>query len=163
MGKEFLEKVGTSVQQPISEERTKVLQKQVYAVIDFFKTVCLSEAVRPGHLELDNAERLKLKEVEQILQKNIYQKFPGIGAIAVAVGFSETKLKALFKEVHGTTLLDYFQRLQMQTAKQMIHKNEMKVADVASMFGYKNASKFAATFKSKTNQLPSEINKEEIQ
>jgi AraC-like DNA-binding protein len=162
MGMELLQKTHTSMQQPISEARTNLLQQHVYAVIDFFKTDCLNETVSPKYLALSNADRLKLIEVEQILKNSIYKKFPGIGSISQEIGFSETKLKALFKDVHETTLLDYFQCLQMTIAKDLLLQNKLKVADVASMFGYENASKFAATFKIKMNQLPSEINKTEI-
>ncbi len=162
-GMELLQKALTSLKQPVSETRNRFLLQHVHTVFEFFKNHCLHEAISPKYLALNNADRLKLIEVEKLLNNSVYKKFPGIGSLAQEIGFSETKLKTMFKDVHGTTILDYFQRLQMSAAKKHLLQNRVKVADLASMFGYENPSKFAATFKSKTNQLPSEIHKAEMQ
>ncbi len=106
---------------------------------------------------LSNNDRIKIKELEGILYEHIYSKFPGIDYLAKHAGFSETKLKYLFKTIHNKTLLEYFQEIQMKAAYEMLSNSDVKVSDVAQKFGYSNAGKFTARFKQQMNILPSEI------
>ena len=92
-----------------------------------------------------------------MLLTNLTIKFPGISTIAKQIGFSETKLKSLFKQMYNKTLLEYFQEMQMNSAYKMLSEGNMKVSEVASYFGYANVGKFSATFKSYMNILPSKI------
>ena len=106
---------------------------------------------------LSNTDRVKLKDAEKILLENITQKFPGISYVAKQIGFSETKLKSLFKQVYTKTLLEYFQEKQMQRAHEMLLQGNLKVSEVANHFGYSNVGKFSATFKNHTQILPSMV------
>lgn len=110
------------------------------------------------NLHLSNNDRIKIKELEGILKEHIYTKFPGIDYLAKQAGFSETKLKYLFKTIHNKTLLEYFQEIQMKAAYDMLHNSDVKISDVAQQFGYSNAGKFTARFKQQMNILPSEVN-----
>jgi AraC-like DNA-binding protein len=96
--------------------------------------------------------------LEGILNEHIFSKFPGIDYLAKHAGFSETKLKYLFKTVHNKTLLEYFQEIQMRAAYEMLCNSDVKISDVAQKFGYSNAGKFTARFKQQMNILPSEVN-----
>lgn len=122
-----------------------------------FKRDCLSGIESKNYFTLTNIDRIKIKQAEQILQHNLQSKFPGIIYVAQEVSLSETKLKALFKIVHGTTLLNYFQRIKMSAAKEMLETKQQKISQVASHFGYENASKFSAAFKQQFDYLPSQM------
>lgn len=112
---------------------------------------------------ISNNDRTKLLEAEKILLVHLTSKFPGIGTIAQKVGFSETKLKYLFKQLHHKTLLEYYQEQKMNAAYNMLKENGMKVTEVANHFGYTNVSKFSAMFKTHINSLPSQVNANEIE
>lgn len=135
----------------------KLMIKYVNDLLDFY-TSNRSETLNMNKLiNISNNDRIKIVEIEKILQSNIYNKFPGITILAKQVGFSETKLKSLFKLTYGATLLDYFQNIQMKRALEKIHESNNKVTDIASEFGYSNVSKFSSTFKKYNGKLPSDF------
>lgn len=81
------------------------------------------------NFHLSNNDRIKIKELEQILYDHIYAKFPGINYLAKQVGFSETKLKYLFKAVHNKTLLEFFQEIQMHRAYELLSNSDSKISE----------------------------------
>lgn len=144
----------------IRRDKEKIYQY----VLDFFD-LYISHGIdnynTVENFHLSNNDRIKIKELEQILFDHIYTKFPGITHLAKQVGFSETKLKYLFKTVHNKTLLEYFQEIQMRAAYELLSKTDSKISEIALQFGYSNAGKFTARFKQQMNVLPSEINNKE--
>ncbi len=129
--------------------------------LNYFIEKSFNQSSSSEYVFISNNDRVKLLEVEKILYDHLNSKFPGIELISHQVGFSETKLKYLFKQLHQKTLLDYYQEQKMKAAYQMLAEKHMKVADVANHFGYTNVSKFSAMFKSIHQSLPSQVNNEE--
>ena len=108
---------------------------------------------------ISNKDRALIDKVERYLMANIYEKFLGIEQLAIHFNVSSTKLKSDFKKVHGTSIFTFFQTKQMELAYHIISKDKLKIKEVAALFQYENASKFAKTFKKVYNILPSEISK----
>lgn len=123
---------------------------------NFIKT-SFNQTSTSQYYHISNNDRLMLDKVEKILMQNLNTKFPGIGPISQQIGFSETKLKYLFKNLHQQTLLEYYQEQKMIAAYKMLVEGDKKVSEVARHFGYTNVSKFSAMFKTYTNQLPSKV------
>lgn len=123
---------------------------------NFIKT-SFSNSSTSQYYHISNNDRLMLDKVEKILMQNLNAKFPGIGPISQQVGFSETKLKYLFKNLHQKTLLEYYQEQKMLAAYKMLAEGDKKVTEVARHFGYTNVSKFSAMFKTYTKHLPSKV------
>ncbi len=158
---EFLEKFLIDIKETLNLEAAKRNTDLLSEKINDFLLYYLNTAFRLPNTNhpynISNTDRLKLIEVEKMLLTNLTQKFPGISAIAKHIGFSETKLKSLFKQMYNKTMLEYFQEMQMNSAYKMLLEGNMKVSEVASHFGYANVGKFSATFKSYMNILPSKI------
>lgn len=157
VGQSLLSETKRIMQQYSCSERSKPLEQHTLDLMHFFKTECLHQIVNEKYFALSNLDRIKIIRAEEILNQNIKLKFPGIECIAQEVCLSETKLKSLFKTVHGVTLFDYFQHKKMTAARALLDDKQQHVADIAASFGYENGSKFAAAFKKQFNQLPSEI------
>lgn len=129
--------------------------------LNYFIEKSFNKSISSDYVFISNNDRLKLIEVEKILMEHLRSKFPGISSIAHQVGFSETKLKYLFKQLHQKTLLDYYQEQKMQAAYKMLAEKQLKVSEVANHFGYTNVSKFSAMFKAYHQSLPSQVNTQE--
>ncbi len=144
------------------ERDHRFLENKSNEFLNFFIEKSFNNSTSNEYFFISNNDRSKLLEVEKILKENLNSKFPGIGPISQKVGFSETKLKYLFKQLHQKTLLEYYQEQKMQAAFKMLSEKQMKVTEVANHFGYTNVSKFSAMFKSIHQSLPSQVNNEEI-
>ncbi|MEO9474639.1 MAG: AraC family transcriptional regulator [Cyclobacteriaceae bacterium] len=95
---------------------------------------------------------------EQIIKNSIFSGFPSIHKLSEEIGISETKLKAEFKTVFGSTLFQYFAQCQMDTAEKMLESGKDSIKSVAYTLGYTHPGKFSAAFKKIKGKLPSEIN-----
>lgn len=142
------------------EDYLKALKTETLQLLSFFGSKMCSEKINEKHFLVSNRERIAVLRAEQILQKNLYEKFPGISNIASETSLSETKLKECFKEVYDATLFQYFQALQLNKAKELISTGKFKIVEVSNKIGYQNASKFAAVFKEQFGVLPSALVKE---
>lgn len=67
---------------------------------------------------------------------------------------SQTKLKASFKGVYGVSIYAYIRMKKMQKAAQTLVVSDQTILEVASLYGYDNASKFAKAFKDITGCSP---------
>jgi AraC-like DNA-binding protein len=133
------------------------VKKEIAGFIGFFTLKMQSENISERHFDVNNLERIKVLKAEKIIEKHLYQKFPGIDFIAQQVGLSTTKLKVCFKIVYNKTLFQYFQAMQMENAKELIVHTNMQISKIARKLGYENPSKFAAVFKAYHACLPSKI------
>lgn len=105
-----------------------------------------------------HADRIKLAKVEKILVDGLYDNFVGIDYLANKVGLSSTKLKSNFKLVYGSSIFQYFRKVQMEHAKEILAKNkDLKIQEMANTFGYKNMTKFSNAFKNVHGTFPSEF------
>lgn len=109
--------------------------------------------------DISNKDRVLIEKTECYLKENVYKKFLGIDQLANKFNVSPTKLKSDFKKVYGLSIFNYFQTKQMELAYDFILNRDLKIKEVATLFQYENASKFANTFKKVHGILPSEINK----
>lgn len=105
---------------------------------------------------LNNADRNKIREIENILMKNLLGEFAGIEALANQFFISPTKLKADFKKLYGVSIYQYYLSKQMILAHQLISEKNMMVKDVAALLHYENTSKFILAYKKHFGYLPSE-------
>ena len=106
----------------------------------------------PGH------EKTNLAKAEKIILESLMNDFPGIEYIAQKVNMSPSKLKALFKDVYGKSIFQYYQEKQMDIAFNLLKNSSKTVTEVAEILGYENPSNFTKAFKKVYADLPSNIN-----
>lgn len=159
----FINDIKTHLELNFTDRDPKFLHENSLNFLNYFIENSFNKSTSSQYYFISNNDRLKLLEVEKMLLDNLTTKFPGIGSIANEVGFSETKLKYLFKQLHHKTLLDYYQEEKMKAAYKMLTENAMKVTEVANHFGYTNVSKFSAMFKAHIHSLPSKVNTQEVE
>lgn len=133
-----------------------VLKQLTYDFFDFFSNHFKKEVLLDDFL-LKKKDKLKMNEIEKYLIKNIYEKFVGIEYLSAKYSISATKLKNDFKLMYGMSIYTYFQTKQMELAKQILLKQDLKFKEVSGMFKYENASKFSKSFYKIHQKLPSEI------
>ena len=106
----------------------------------------LSKREAAGRREVGNADLEKLFRLRAHLLDDLSTP-PRLPALAHAYQFSETRMKALFKQVFGDTIYNYFQRARMQEAAARLREPGVSVSDVGYALGFSNLSHFSRLFR----------------
>lgn len=67
-----------------------------------------------------------------------------------------SQLQKLFQERHQCGVIDYFCRLKIKTAKQLIRDNQMNFSQISDSLGYTSIHYFSRQFKKITGMTPTE-------
>ncbi len=97
----------------------------------------LAAAVR-AHLDAHPEKRIPLSELETIFH------------------VSGTQIKSAYRETFGASLYADTKRRKMLAAAEALRTTDRTVLEIAGGFGYDNASKFAAAFRSVMGVSPTE-------
>ncbi len=128
-------------------------------ITEFFKNA-FDKKLQNHSLSISNTERRSIAQTEKIIRDNLTSTFPGIENIAKKVHLSPTKLKAIFKAVYGTSLLQFYNEKKMVLAMELLKNSDIPIKSIALSLGYESPGKFSATFKKKFKVLPSQIRNE---
>jgi AraC-like DNA-binding protein len=77
-----------------------------------------------------------------------------VQSLANVAGMSRTAFAVRFKELVGTTPLDYLNGWRMRVARQALTESDERLARVAERVGYLSETAFSAAFKRVTGQSP---------
>lgn len=138
----------------LNEESIKQI---AYTVLGNFVGKIDAEVISENHFELSDTDRKNIQRAEQFLNDRLFGDFPGIETTAHKVGISPTKLKNDFKSMHNSTLYQYFSSRQMRAAHELLLQKRYSIKEIATLFGYENASKFSAKFLKEQEILPSQV------
>lgn len=72
------------------------------------------------------------------------------------MGFSRSHLFAIFKSATGMTPNDYYLRLRIERAQQMLSNSEGSITDIALETGFSSSQYFSSVFRKYTGQSPME-------
>jgi AraC-like DNA-binding protein len=136
------------------------LQNRIMQLIEKFFTSLANKThlISPTHkITLSHKEIDKLMEVETILIKDFSVPPPTISQLARNATMSPSKLKSSFREVYGSGLYEYYQKVRMQKARSLLLSGKYSVKEVGKKLGYTNLSNFALAFKKQFNTLPSKL------
>jgi AraC-like DNA-binding protein len=96
-----------------------------------------------------------LEKSIQFMKANISKRLM-VDEIASYVQYSPSHYTALFKKKTGMAPLDYFIKMKIRYACQLLTKNELKVKEVAERAGYDDPYFFSKIFKQVTGKSPKE-------
>jgi transcriptional regulator GlxA family with amidase domain len=79
-----------------------------------------------------------------------------VAALAAQVNISASHYFALFKRCTGSAPIDYFTRLRMERARQLLDRTQLSVKEIATVLGYEDPFYFSRVFKSSSGVAPSD-------
>lgn len=97
-----------------------------------------------------------VKKAERIISADLSVRHSA-KEMAEMFGISESSFKLYFKGVFGMNYLDYFRKMRMQKAAELLENTPMKVAEIALTVGYENQGKFAKAFSDEYGTSPMEF------
>jgi AraC-like DNA-binding protein len=98
----------------------------------------------------------KMHQVRTLLTRNMEIDL-SLKDLAKMVGTNEYYLKRNFKAVFGESVFRYLHQMKMEKAIEMIKQHNKKVAEIASILGYKHPTHFTAAFKKYFGFLPNQV------
>ena len=111
---------------------------------------------RTGNQKKLDKMKIVLKYIE-----NHYPDRITIAEIASAVGFSESHFMRYFKEVMGTSFVDYLRDFRLTMASRLLRSSDNTILHIASETGFDNLSYFNRAFKQKYHTTPSRFRRED--
>lgn len=148
---EFIE--GNNV---LETDKPSLKKKSMKLIMEFFNN-SFDDSRISENISLSNLDYHNVAKAEKIILHNLHLPFVGIELIAKEVNTSPTKLKVNFKIVFGFSMLQYHKEKNMLLAMQLIKNSDIHIQNIALMTGYDSAGRFAANFKKRFGQLPSEM------
>ncbi len=133
------------------------LKSMTYELMDSFVNTIVKKDFNEIAQDVSEKDKGLVFKAQHILEKSIFEKFPTIELLAKNVGVSETKLKADFKKIHGTTIFQFYSMKQMLYAKEILKRDDISIKEIAITLGYANPGKFSQAFKKFHGVLPSEF------
>lgn len=140
---------------PVDKIDIEALKRKSVALIQgFFENISLEKPINAELETVKTKDRTKIERIEKLLNQTLTTGFLGIEKISEEFEISPTKLKTDFKTVFGMSLLQYYQKKQMELSIELI-KNKLSMQQIADILGFVNKSKFSAKFKETYGVLPS--------
>ena len=101
---------------------------------------------------------LQVKEIVDLLQKNVYGKL-SVDDIARALGKSPATVKKLFAEYREGGIIRYYNYLKIEEAKRLIREGEYNFTQIATMLQFDTPQYFSGCFKRYVHMSPLEYKK----
>lgn len=126
-------------------------------MITLYRRIADEPATRLEAVESSgNGSHFKLMEqVTGYLQERIYQNLT-VADICRDNMISKSLLQRVFHEQKGCGVIEYFNRMKIDTAKKLIRENQYTYSQIAGMLNYSSYQYFSLQFKKFARMSPSE-------
>lgn len=123
-----------------------------YYYIDFINNVDIAQ-----HFEELNPSKTKaIRNTQSIIEEN-YNESLSIKELSRKVGLNTHYLKKYFKDITGMSIRQYFIKLRMEKAKELLICTRKPIAEICSEIGYNSQAHFTRTFKKAFDSCPQEF------
>ena len=109
------------------------------------------EAVYPKR----RMDEVRLREICSYLQENVEKDLSSRDILA-AFSLSESSLQKLFQSKVGMGAMQYFQRLKIDRAKELIREKKLNFSEISEKLGFSSIHYFSRRFKAVSGMTPSE-------
>jgi two-component system, response regulator YesN len=145
---ELHDKVGT----------TGLMQRDMHASwqdsFDYLKKIAESLFDLRLSVERNRAAAL-IEKVRSYIEEHIGEDL-SLVRLASMIHFNPSYLSRLFKQESGVNLSEYIDEVRMEKAKDLLKKDELKIAEVGAQVGYETPHSFTRFFKKSTGVTPVE-------
>jgi AraC-like DNA-binding protein/ligand-binding sensor protein len=106
-------------------------------------------------LQQDNGDSLLIRRAKDYVAS--HQSDPiKLGQIARALNISTFHFCRTFKETTGLTFVEYLSRVRIEKAKVLLHKNDLRVSEIAYEIGFQSITHFNRIFRKLVGHSPTE-------
>ena len=107
--------------------------------------------------QLDSRDKQFMKQLHDIIQKNLNNSEFGVEDIGKEIGLSRVQLYRKVKAMTGSSVVDLLRKARLAKAKRLLESRSMSVSEVAYEVGFSSPSYFTKCFKDEFDMLPGEV------
>lgn len=96
-----------------------------------------------------------IQSIIGILENNLYGRL-SLEDIAGELNFSQSYIKNIFKKETGYTIMQFYFKLKIDKAKQLISEDQCTFTQVSDLLGYDSIHSFSKAFRKATTMSPTE-------
>ncbi len=123
------------------------------SIVDTYRIILyLNEQESFGYVSSD--KKTALAPAIEHITKNFSNHITN-DSLAALTGFSTVYFRKLFKEVYGTSPIEYIKELKIKKAKEMLHSDYGSITEISISLGYQNIYDFSRDFKKRVGVSPS--------
>lgn len=113
---------------------------------------------RIAHRPKQSESGQELKSICDYLGKNVCNRLC-FSDVAETFNLSASVLKRIFREQMGCGVMEYFMRLKVDTAKQLIREGDQNFAEIADSLGFNTSQYFTTVFRRVSGMTPTEYSR----
>ncbi len=139
-----------------SIENNRLLKNDFYkmkSITDTYRII-LSLNGQSSSAYIPSSKKAELAPVIEFIAENYTKKLTN-DSLAALTKFSTVYFRKLFKEVYGTSPMEYVKGLKIKNAKEMLRSDYGSITDIAISLGYQNIYDFSRDFKKRVGVSPS--------
>jgi two-component system response regulator YesN len=137
------------VENPSAENRYDVLCVRINSIVD---------AVAQKRIVRSNSVSTKVKA---FFESNYYEPLT-LPDTAKAVSMSPSRLRAVFKNECGETVMRYLTKVRIRKAKEFMRDTDRTLTEIAFDVGFQDSNYFSTVFKKYENCSPNEWRKQQV-
>jgi YesN/AraC family two-component response regulator len=116
--------------------------------------IAISQNMKKGKQNFSTS--LKVEKMIRYMHEHIQDKIT-LTQLSDLVQLSPTYLSRVFKEITGYSIIEFFNKIKMDKAKEMILEGDRKIKEVAGALGFTDEFYFSRMFKKTEGLSPSEF------
>lgn len=122
-----------------------------------FKEGTLTTEEEAPEVQLDPRDKQFVKQLHDIIQKNLADSEFGVESIGREIGLSRVQLYRKVKALTGSSVVDLIRKARLSKAKRLLESRSLNVSEVAYEVGFSSPSYFSKCFKDEFGMVPGEV------
>ncbi|PZD78269.1 AraC family transcriptional regulator [Mesonia sp. K7] len=118
------------------------------------------ELEKVGFLLIENPKESLVNQIKSIIVKQFESENPSFGTfdeLLKDLSYNYTYLSHLFSEVEGESIQQYYQRVRIEKAKELLQNQHKNISEIAYHLGYSSNANFSTSFKKLTGFTPTQF------
>jgi len=118
--------------------------------------------VTPSKLEIPPADEQFLKQVLQVIEKNISNPEFTVEELSKELFMHRVGMYRKLLSITGISPLEFIRNIRLKRGRQLLESSQMTISEVAYEVGFNNPKKFSQHFKEEFGVTPSQFQKQHL-
>ncbi len=127
-------------------------------LINLMRSLTETEQGNRTFLQKEELENQPISDILQLLSERVYERIT-MDEVCRRSGYSRAYVFREFKRATGQSVMEYFNRLKVEKAKQLLRERRMSVAQIAERLAFDTPNYFSKVFRRITNMTPTAYQK----
>ncbi len=136
------------------KDKIQKLSSIIFLISEIVEKISKREGILTADIKVNDINSI-LESCKAIEQN--WKEFPSLKSLALQANMGESNFKRKFKRITGYAPYQYFMKIRLEKARELLQNTDRSVSEIGYMSGYTNLSHFSRQFKKEFGILPSEF------